>query len=345
MFRIGVTVLIACSLCAAQTTTTPKPGAPAKPQSSSTTQSPTTKSDKDAAQKPATTDKDKATPQEVPPNAPVVTIKNVCEKPDASGKCETVLTKAEFEKLTSAVNPSNGLNPPLPPDAKRQIANRYAQFLALSDEAKKANLDKTPEAQELLHFAAVQALAQLYVNSLQAKSLPTPAEVQKYYDDNHARFEKITVRRILIPANPGPDAKNVTPDQLKQTAQKIYDRAKAGEDFDKLQKEAFTAAGINSAPDSKMVLNPASLPPQQQSVRQLKPGEVSQLFSEVSGSYIYKMESTETTPLASVRPEIEKALQRQKFQETVQKKVDEAKPELNEAYFGAQPKPGTMERD
>jgi parvulin-like peptidyl-prolyl isomerase len=94
-----------------------------------------------------------------------------------------------------------------------------------------------------------------------------------------------------------------------------------------------------------MVLNPASLPPQQQSVRQLKPGEISQMFSEVSGFYIYKMEGTEVTPLESVRTEIEKALQRQKFQETVQKMAEQAKPDLNEAYFGPAPKPGTVERD
>ena len=345
MFRFAFTVLIACSLCAAQTSPAPKTGTAAKPGAQTKTGT-TPQSDKSAPTTPATPAKPAtAEAQDVPPTTPVVTINNVCEKPDASGKCQTVLTRAQFEKLTAAVNPSNGVNPPLPPEAKRQIATRYSQFLAFADAAKKANLDKTPEAQQLVQFAEMQALAQLYVNSLQTKSAPTAAEVQKYYDNNKARFEKITVRRILVPANPGPDAKNVTAEQLKAEAQKIYDRAKAGEDFDKLQKEAFAAAGINSAPESKMILNPASLPPQQQSVRQLKPGEVSQLFSEPSGSYIYKMEATEVKPLDTVRPEIEKALQRQKFQETVQKMAEQAKPDLNESYFGPAPKPGVMERD
>jgi hypothetical protein len=250
-----------------------------------------------------------------------------------------VITRAQFEQLTQAINPTNGMNAPLPADAKRQIASRYSQFLALADEAKKQKLDATPQAEALKQFAEMQALAQLYMNTLQAKSAPTEAEVEKYYNDNRARFEKMTVERILVPANPGPDAKGVTTETMKQTAQKIYDRAKAGEDFNKLQKEAFSAAGIPTAPDAKMVLNPASLPPSQKSVRELKPGAVSEMFSEPSGFYIYKMVSSETTPLATVKTEIERALQRQKFQEAAQKTIESVKPDFNEAYFGPNPKP------
>jgi hypothetical protein len=337
MFRVALTVMMAAALCAAQTTSSSTSKTPAKSQSGSTA----TTSKSGASQTPSATKSGTAaktptaTPQEVPPTAPVVTLNNVCAKPDASGACKTVITRAEFERLTSAINPSNGgANASLQPDAKRQIATRYSQFLAFADDAKKNNLDKTPQAQELLHFAELQALTQVFMNNLQAKSQATPEEVQKYYDDNRARFEKITVQRILIPANPGPDAKNVTAESLKETAQKIYERAKAGEDFNKLQKEAFTAAGIPTAPDAKLVLNPASLPPQQKDVRDLKPGEVSKMYEEPSGHYIYKMESSEVTPLSSVRTEIEHALQRQKFEETVKKMLSDVKPDLNEAYFG-----------
>jgi hypothetical protein len=277
----------------------------------------------------------------------VITLNNVCQKPNATGQCKTVVTREEFDRLSSALNPAAAGNAPLTPDMKRTLATRYSQMLALGEKARKENLDKNPRAQELIHFAELQALAQLYMSDLQAKAKPTPAEVDKYYADNRARFEKVTVERILVPANPGPDAKNVTQDFLKQTAQKIYDRAKAGEDFNKLQKEAFSAAGINAAPDAKLVLNPAALPPSQQEVRQLKPGEVSKLFTEPSGAYIYKMQSSEVTPLDTVRKEIETALTRQKFEEEARKQIDAVKPDLNEAYFGPAPKGGPVspERD
>jgi parvulin-like peptidyl-prolyl isomerase len=348
MFRFALTVLIATSVCVAQTSTAPKPSTPAKSQSAPASQTSKTSAQTPASDKSAGAAKPAEPAKEVPPTAAVVTLNGVCVKPDASGQCKTVITRAEFDRLANSINPSNsGANQPLRPEAKRQIATRYSQYLAFADGAKKQNLDQTPQAQELVHFAGLQALAQVYMNYLQGKSTPTPEEVTKYYDDNRARFEKITVRRILIPANPGPDAKNVTPESLKQIAQKLYERAKAGEDFDKLQKEAFTAAGISTAPDSKMVLNPAALPPQQQAVSKLKPGEISQPFTEVSGTYIYKMESSETTPLAAVKSDIEKVLQRQKFEETVKKMLDTLKPDLNEAYFGPAPAQGGVpaERD
>lgn len=348
MIRFALTVLIATSVCMAQTSTAPKPSSPAKSQSAPASQTSKTSAQTPASNKSASAAKPAEAAKEVPPTAPVVTLNNVCVKPDASGQCKTIITKAEFERLANSINPSNnGANQPLRPEAKRQIATRYSQYLAFADGAKKESLDQTPQAQELVHFATLQALAQVYMNHLQGKSTPTSEEITKYYNDNRGRFEKMTVRRILIPANPGPDAKNVTPESLKQTAQKIYERAKAGEDFDKLQKEAFTDAGISTAPDSKLVLNPAALPPQQQAVTKLKPGEISQPFTEVSGTYIYKMESSETTPLTAVKSDIEKVLQRQKFEESVKKMLDTLKPDLNESYFGPAPAQGAVpaERD
>lgn len=342
MFRVAIIALAACSLCAAQTSTPPST-TPAKSQTGSTSQS--SKTAANPAAKPGTSASSTATTAktatgEVPPTTAVITIPNLCLKPDAAGKCQTVVTRAEFDRLASALNPQNGTNPPLNPEMKRQIATRYSQFLTLGENARKQGLDKNPRAQELIHFAELQALAQLYMSELQAKSTPTAAEVDKFYTDNRPRFEKMTVERILIPANPGPDAKGVTADSLKQTAQKIDDRAKAGEDFNTLQKEAFAAAGLSSAPDAKMVLNPASLPPSQASVRQLKPGEVSPMFTEPSGEYIYKMVSSEVMPLASVRTEIERNLQRQKFEQEAKQAIDAVKPDLNEAYFGPPPTPG-----
>ena len=342
MLRLAIIALAACSLCAAQTSA-PQSTTPAKSQTSSTSQS--SKTTAKPAAKPGTSTSTgaaatKTAAGEVPPTAAVITIPNLCAKPDAAGKCQTVVTRAEFDRLASALNPQNGTNPPLNPEMKRQIATRYSQFLTLGENAKKEGLDKNPRAQELIHFAELQALAQLYMSNLQAKATPTAAEVDKFYADNKPRFEKMTVERILVPANPGPDAKGVTAESLKQTAQKIYDRAKAGEDFNTLQKEAFTDAGLSSAPDAKMVVNPASLPPSQAAVRQLKPGEVSPMFTEASGEYIYKMVSDETMPLASVRTEIERNLGRQKFEQEAKKVIEGVKPDLNESYFGPPPTPG-----
>ena len=87
-----------------------------------------------------------AQPTEVPENAVVLTIKGVCPpapKTTAASKtgaskttaatakkpadCKTEITRAQFEKLTSALQP--GANP-LTPQQRRQLANQLPQLMA-----------------------------------------------------------------------------------------------------------------------------------------------------------------------------------------------------------------------
>jgi parvulin-like peptidyl-prolyl isomerase len=338
-----IAVLLLCAPVFAQTTA--KPGKPSS--STSAPANPAAQTSKPAGQKstaatpPATPGAESKSPTtQVAENAPVITLNGACATPDAKGQCNTVITRKQFEDLVSVVNPQTGFNPPLTNDAKRRIATSYARFLAFSDQAKKEGLDKTPEAGKMKEFAAMQAMAQLYINDLQSKTKPTEAEVEKFYNDNKTRYEKINVRRILVPASGGFGAKDVTPEKMKETAQKIYDRAKAGEDFDTLEKDALAAAGQNTSYETKLTLNPTALPQTQQSVKELKPGEVSQLFAEPSGYYIYKMEGSETTPFAQVKPQIEQELHQKKFQEALQGQMEKIKPDFNEAYFGPAPARG-----
>jgi parvulin-like peptidyl-prolyl isomerase len=332
-------VLLLCAPVLAQTS-----GKPSSP--STAPANPAAQSGKPAGQKTPPASPSKSTPdaknptEQVAENSAVIMLKGVCATPDAKGECSTAITRKQFEDLVSVVNPQTGFNPPLTNDAKRRIAMSYARFLAFSDEAKKEGLDKTPQAEKMKQFATMQAMAQVYINNLQDKTKPTDPEVEKFYNDNKSRYERITARRILVPTSGGFGAKDVTPEKMKDVAQKIYERAKAGEDFDKLEKDALTAAGQNTSYETKLTLNPTALPQSQQSVKDLKPGEISQLFSEPSGYYIYKMESSETSPLAQVKPQIEQELHQRKFQEALQGKMENIKPDFNEAYFGPAPARG-----
>ena len=55
-----------------------------------------------------------------------------------------------------------------------------------------------------------------------------------------------------------------------------------------------------------------SLPPGHQAVMELKEGEVSEVISDPSGNYIYKMVSKETMPLDSVKTEIKNTISAQR---------------------------------
>src|SRR5262249_59674649 len=123
------------------------------------------------------------------------------------------------------------------------------------------------------------------------------AEIEKFYNDNKAAFEEAIVRRLMIPkpaATPpsappasGSEAKPAesaspqpAPDEAAQKAyaEKARERAVAGEDFDKIQSDAFLFYKTTIAPPTT-VLGPrrrGTLPPDQESaVFALKPGDVS----------------------------------------------------------------------
>jgi parvulin-like peptidyl-prolyl isomerase len=124
-------------------------------------------------------------------------------------------------------------------------------------------------------------------------------------------------------------------EQVKAIAEKIHARAVAGEDFDKLQKDAFEAVGMKStAPTTAMEKIPrGSLPAAQDAVFSLKPGAVSEVFSDPGAYYIYKVVSHETQPLDSVKDEIKKMLQNEKLQKSMEAIINSGKTELNDAYF------------
>ncbi len=96
---------------------------------------------------------------------------------------------------------------------------------------------------------------------------------------------------------------------MTRVAANLRARAAKGEDPDKLQKEAYVAAGLSgNAPSTKMEkVRRTTLPANHQAVMDLKPGEVSEVISDTnSGYYIYKLVSKETLSLETVKPEIQK---------------------------------------
>lgn len=301
----------------------------------------------------------KAEPAEsaVPADAPVITIGGVCDKPAANAAdCKTVITRAQFEQMLSMVAPSRAGSPSqLPPAARRNMATQYSQLLTVAGAAEKQGIENTPQAQELLKVARMQALAQAYTRELQQKSEPTEAEIQKFYNDNAAKLEQATLDRIFVPKPAGSAEKKTetgtkaaTPTKpgtkgaaasttLAAKAENLHQRAVAGEPFDKLQKEALAGSNFPNAPETKMVVQKGTLPLEQESVFNLKPGEVSQVFTEPSGAFIYKMVSKGPIPLEQVKDEIRQRLTQEKMQAAMETVLNASKPVLNEQYFGPPP--------
>jgi hypothetical protein len=306
-----------------------------------------------------------ATPNQAPevkvgPDDTVITIKGFCADATQQGDaCKTGIPRAQFEKL------ANALQPGMSPAIRRQLATSYARMLRMSAVAEKRGLDKDPRFNEMMGYARMQILSQQLGGALQEDAGKiTDGDLEDYYKKNEANYEQATFARIFVPrtkqivtpaatskagAKPGvKDSAKTTPpappteaqkkaaeEAMKKVAADLRARAAKGEDPDKLQKEAFVAAGLpNNATNTKLEkARRTTLPANHQAVMDLKPGEVSDLISDPNSAYyIYKMVSKETLTLEAMKTEIRNQISSQRYRDSMQ--GFQGNFDLNEAYFG-----------
>ena len=304
--------------------------------------------DKDMDEKPAA----EAAKPEVPADAAVITLMGICDGDAKSPDCKTVITRAEFEKLLSAVAPAGGSVNPM---ARKQLATRYAMGLVMSKEAEKQGLDKGPKYEEMMKLARIQVLSQELGQSLQQQAGQVPdKEVDDYYEKNKTTFDEVQAQRLFIPHSrslPAPKTKLTDAENkkrqadaeaaMKVEADALQKRAVAGESFAKLQKEAFTFAGFKSEPASTDLgkIRRNSLPPDHHFIMELKSGEVSKLIADSTGYFVYKVGEKDTLAEDKVKDEIHNILRAQRLQESMGSLQKSATPDLNESYFGPPEKP------
>ncbi|MGA8684286.1 MAG: peptidylprolyl isomerase [Candidatus Sulfotelmatobacter sp.] len=279
--------------------------------------------------------------------------------------CKTEITRKEFEKIASALSPN------VTPQLKRQLSTVLPKFMAMSEAAKAKGLDKTPQYQETLKVYKMQILTQQLQRAVQEEAdQVSPQDLDAYYKKNPEPYEQFSLDRLFVPrykqAQPAEksteNAEKLTDEQQKskeaadkakqeqgeqdltKLAEGLRERAAAGEDFTKLQKEAFEAAGIKM--DSPTVNLPkvrrTGLPPAHAAVFDLKVGEVSAVIADNGGHYVYKVVSKQVLPLDQVGDEIRNSLKTQRMKEMMDKYANSYHAETNEAYFGPPGPSGPM---
>ena len=287
-------------------------------------------------------------PAELPPDAPVISIKGLCpaeEKPAVTNKvpstsdCSMTVTKQQFDNLVKAFN-TNNQN--VTPSQRRNLGQSYVELLVFSEAAKAAGVENSPTYAEVMRVLRMKTLADLYRNEL-AEQYRTPSEqeIEDYYKANQEKFEGAKLSRVFIPASdPDPQATaQKKADYLKkaqQVADDIQARAAKGEDMSKLQKEAYTTLAIAATPPTTdlSVARHGTFPPKiDQEIFSHKAGEVFR-SDEGTGHMIYKVESKQTSPLDSVKAEIIQQLFRQKMEAKTKELNSAVHTDYNENYFG-----------
>jgi hypothetical protein len=290
----------------------------------------------------------------VAPDAPVITINGLCDNPPADkaadANCKTVITRAEFEQLLDAVQPN------MPPRVRRQFATRYSSALVMAQKAHEMNLDQGQKFEDRMKLARVQILAQSFNQAVQEKAGQiSDQDIEDYYHSKSADYEEADLQRIFVPRSQQLPASKVklsaaaekkrqkdAEDVMEKEATKLRARAVAGEDFAKLEGEAYVLAAVKGkAPSTKMGKTRRSgLPPAQASVMDLKAGEISPVLSDQSGYFIYKAGAKDVEPLDKVKEEIRGTMRTQRLQEQMTATQQAATPTLDESYYG--PEMGPM---
>jgi len=272
--------------------------------------------------------------------------------PAGKESCQTVITRAQFEALADALQPNMNLQ------TKRRLADVYPRLLAMAQEARNRGLDSNLKYKELVRFSRMQILSQELSRSMKEDADKVPdADIENYYKHNPEAFEQADLLRLFVPkekqhapvkadaaakeataedASKQSEAQKADEEAMGKVANDIQKRAAAGENFENLQKEAYAAAGIAGAPAPTSIgkLRRSQIPVDQRPILDLKAGEVSGLFSEANGYYVYKLVSKDTKPLEQARDEIRTTLSQQRLQDAMAKYQRENKATLNEAYFG-----------
>ncbi|MCU1303535.1 MAG: peptidyl-prolyl cis-trans isomerase [Candidatus Sulfotelmatobacter sp.] len=118
---------------------------------------------------------------EVAMDAPVLTIKGFCPGRKApagavSATCETVITRAQFEKIAAAIRPD------MTASVKQQLANLYPHLLLMSTRAEELGLDKQSPYEQMIVFSRMQILTQGLTHKLQEEaSKISDQEIADYY--------------------------------------------------------------------------------------------------------------------------------------------------------------------
>ena len=284
-------------------------------------------------------------PDNVAPNAAVVTIQGVCPKDTASAKtgavksdsCQTVITKEQFNSMLSGMNLAAQISNPA---AMRSFAESYAQLLALAGEGEKAGAENDPRFQELMRIARIRALADLIVIPLK-KSTAT----------RHRKKLRPTTRKISPNTIP---SKLSASSSLQSTTIARPPRAPSTKRNSSRWPMTFVSGqpGVKKHKSFRMKSIKLSLFPLlpktdlgmkrrgglpagiEKDLLALKPGEVTKLENEMSGMNIYKLRSRDTIPLEFVKAEIVRDLHQKNMEAALKAVTGNIHPELNEQFFG-----------
>ncbi|HMK42993.1 MAG TPA: peptidylprolyl isomerase [Dissulfurispiraceae bacterium] len=145
------------------------------------------------------------------------------------------------------------------------------------------------------------------------------AEARQFYQNNLKTYslpDEIRARQIFLPL---PENATMAQDaDVRNKALALYERAKKGEDFIRLVREASEGVTAKQDGDMGFMQREHMLPEIEEAVRMLKPGEIAGPLKCAGGYNVIRLEEIRTPvqPFEKVKDEIMKTLYEQKVENT-----------------------------
>lgn len=259
-------------------------------------------------------------------------------------------TKADFDRLIQHLDPRS--QQAIATQGRKEIGDRYALVVALSGQAQLHHLDQTPEFTQRMALEKQQMEAQFAFEEINRQAKVTPEEVQQYFTAHAADYDQITVRQFVVrkkatepkpdPAHPAPPTSpgtGLSPEEAKTRAEAIRKEVVAGTDIKKVMED-FKAPGDIIIEGEPHTIRRGGMRPEMEKVAfALKDGEVSEPMDLPQALIFFQVTKHAQTDVKDVTPEIEKKLQQQKINTTLDGVKKSANVWMDEQYFAAPTKP------
>ena len=225
---------------------------------------------------------------------------------------------------------------------KQAFAEQIVRLKILEQEGRKLGVEKDPKVAAQLAADHTNIVAAATAQKLVPS--PTPAAVQKFYDENKKNFEALELNHILIAyeggAVPPRSGKALSQQEALKKAQSIEQQLKSGGDFAKLAQLFSDDASSASRGGALGPFSPGMLPPEIEShVFRLQPGQVSDPVPSRYGIHIFKAGPHTSQPLDQVRQGISRRVQQQNTLDKVEQMRKTAKVDFDPKFFPEAPKP------
>jgi peptidyl-prolyl cis-trans isomerase C len=262
----------------------------------------------------------------VPPDKVVLTIGN--EK----------ITAQEFDLIVEAL--PEQVQAQVRGPQKRQFAEQLVRVKVLYQEAVKRKLDQNPRLQTQIELQKENTLAGFLMQEMTANAQVDDATARQYYEQHKSDYESVHAHHILIrtkgsplPIQPG--KKELSDEEALAKAQEIRKKLLAGEDFATLAKADSddVRSGANGG-DLGFVKHNQTVPPFDQAVFSLAPGQLSEPIKTQFGYHLIKVDQHETKTFDEVKADVERKVRPELAHSAVENLEKQTTVVIDDNFFG-----------